>query len=633
MRTRHLGCIAALAAFSMSTAVAMANCQLQQLGTLPVDMQGPRPLIWTKINGAKARFILDSGAYYSMLWRDAAAQYRLRVTSVPGQGLHIVRGAGGDAAVQVTTVKSFEILGGSAPNLQFLVIDQSFGSDSAGLLGQNVLRLSDVEYDLANGILRFFKPVGCEHQPLAYWAVSTPYSSVDLQAMDTMQSRLLASAMVNGHRITVLFDTGSPRSYLSLDAAARVGISPNSPGATFLGLTGGVGPGSDKVWSATVDAFELGGEKVQHARLLVAEIDPQHQAGEISDDSPDMLLGEDFFLSHRIYVAYSQRKLYFTYNGGPLFNLNLPQTASSAATSTTTPGAASQPGATTAGQLDSDAPTDADGFRRRGMAFASMREFDRALADLTRACDLAPRDAQNHYQRAVAYAEAGRFKPALQDLDTAITLQPDDIEAHMARAGLLQSHPDTDPTDAAPEAKSDLDAVSRLAAPDANLRLSAGQIYGRLGDYPQAVDQIDQWLSHHPPKSDQAAGLNALCWLRATVNRDLQEALDDCNRALDLKPQAAADTGTLIGRTIATDDPDVLDSRALVYLRLGRPEDAVHDYASALQINPMMPTSLYGRGLAELQLGEGPQGQADLAAAEKVDKDVAQRFAKMGLAP
>ena len=39
-----------------------------------------------------------------------------------------------------------------------------------------------------------------------------------------------------------------------------------------------------------------------------------------------------------------------------------------------------------------------------------------------------------------------------------------------------------------------------------------------------------------------------------------------------------------------------------------------------------MPTSLYGRGLAELQLGEKAQGQADLAAAEKLDSGVAKRF-------
>jgi hypothetical protein len=35
--------------------------------------------------------------------------------------------------------------------------------------------------------------------------------------------------------------------------------------------------------------------------------------------NPDMLIGADFFLSHRIYVARSQGKIYFTYKGGPIF--------------------------------------------------------------------------------------------------------------------------------------------------------------------------------------------------------------------------------------------------------------------------------------------------------------------------
>jgi len=34
-----------------------------------------------------------------------------------------------------------------------------------------------------------------------------------------------------------------------------------------------------------------------------------------------MLLGADFFQSHRIYVANSQRQMFFTYNGGPVFGL------------------------------------------------------------------------------------------------------------------------------------------------------------------------------------------------------------------------------------------------------------------------------------------------------------------------
>ena len=34
---------------------------------------------------------------------------------------------------------------------------------------------------------------------------------------------------------------------------------------------------------------------------------------------PTMLLGADFLRAHRVLVAHSQRKMYFTYEGGPVF--------------------------------------------------------------------------------------------------------------------------------------------------------------------------------------------------------------------------------------------------------------------------------------------------------------------------
>jgi tetratricopeptide (TPR) repeat protein len=231
------------------------------------------------------------------------------------------------------------------------------------------------------------------------------------------------------------------------------------------------------------------------------------------------------------------------------------------------------------------------------------------------------------------YAQDGQFKSALADFDASITLQPNDIDARMMRVNLLQSHPDADPTASTAEVKADLDAVNRLAPPAADVRRRLSALYAKLGDYAAAIQQIDQWLSQHPAKSEQATGLNSRCWLRATFNRELREALDDCNHALDLRPYAPEAIGSHISRPLASDAPDILDSRGLVYLRLGSPRDAVRDYDSALARDPKMPTSLYGRGLAELRLGENAQGQGDLAAAEKLDSGVAQRFAKMGLAP
>lgn len=610
MRIRHLGCVAALAAVSMSTAMAAGHCTLQTIATWPVDMQGLHPIVSAEINGVKARFLLDTGDFYNLMWRNAATRYQLPVTPVRGGPIYVENSAGTTWTAEVATIKAFEFVGLPPSKAEFLVVN-GLSDDPAGLIGENLLKISDVEYDLANGIARFFKPIDCNGQPLAYWAVSTPYTSVKLHNMDVTDNHLAATAMVNGIPMIVWLDTGATRSLLSLQAAERLGITPTSPGVTPLSSDGGNGG----IWIAPVETFELGGEKIEHAHLLIGRFAPQKPYGYVGfEEFPDMILGEDFFLSHRIYVAYSQKKIYFTYNGGPLFNLNLPQVLSGKekppatleANATTTAGA----------QIGSNIPADADGLRRQGLAFAATHQLERALVDLTRACQLAPTDATNHLDRGMIYLQDGQPKSALADFDAAIVLRPDDIDAHLARAQLLLSQPNVDPG-AVTDIKSDLDAVSRLAAPAAYVHLALSRMYGRLGYYSAAVSQIDEWLKNHPLEGDQSTGLNSRCYLRARTNRDLTEALDDCNHALDLERNNAG----------------FLDSRGLLYLRLGRPKDAVSDYDRALRINPSLADSLYGCGLAELRLGRTARGQNDLAAAEKLDNGVVKRFAAMGLTP
>ena len=43
------------------------------------------------------------------------------------------------------------------------------------------------------------------------------------------------------------------------------------------------------------------------------------------DGLPEMLIGADFVRSHRIYVALGQRKVYFSYLGGPVFHQGTPE--------------------------------------------------------------------------------------------------------------------------------------------------------------------------------------------------------------------------------------------------------------------------------------------------------------------
>src|SRR5258707_7596208 len=139
-----------------------------------------------------------------------------------------------------------------------------------------------------------------------------------------LQARLhtIGEGYVNGQKIRVMFDTGAYTSVLSLRAAARAGIKTDSPGVVEAGYSGGIGRSRVKNYLATASSFKIGdNEEIKNARLRIQDLD-------LVDT--DMLLGSDFFVSHHIFVANSQRKLYLTYNGGPGFNLTRTPSATAA---------------------------------------------------------------------------------------------------------------------------------------------------------------------------------------------------------------------------------------------------------------------------------------------------------------
>lgn len=51
----------------LSQGVAAARCKVGLIAELPVTLNGMRPMITAKINGQDARFIVDSGAFFSLI--------------------------------------------------------------------------------------------------------------------------------------------------------------------------------------------------------------------------------------------------------------------------------------------------------------------------------------------------------------------------------------------------------------------------------------------------------------------------------------------------------------------------------------------------------------------------------------
>jgi tetratricopeptide (TPR) repeat protein/predicted aspartyl protease len=581
---------------------AAATCKLR-VAEMAVTMSELRPMVHAQINGTDTLFIADSGAFYSMLTRGTAAEFKLPLASLPFG--FMLRGVGGEAQGWLTHVSTFTLLDVPLHNTEFIVVGNELGAGAAGVLGQDVFRIfGDVEYDLANGLIRIVKTKDCRDSPLAYWAKAQPYSAIEIDHATPASPHTTSVAFLNGTKIRVMFDTGAATSVLTLEAAKRAGITPNSEGVVPAGESYGIGRRVVKTWIAPFPSFRIGDEEVRNTHLRFG-------AGTMLN--VDMLIGADFFLSHRVYVANSQHKLYFTYNGGPVFNLTArPAVANNslAPAGTATTDATAQTRAPAAASADQ--PADASGFARRGAAFAARRDFERAIADLTRACELAPAEANYFYQRGLAHWGNRQPDLAMADLNQALKLKPDNLAARVARADLHVTRQEI------PAAVADLDAAERAAPKEADVRIRMADLYLLAGEFASAALQVTLWIDAHGWDNVQMPRARFLrCRARALSGEELDKALNDCDAAVKLKPNTAA----------------FLESRALVQLRRGEYDKAMADYDRALSLGSKDPWTYYGRGLARLRKGMTAQGQADLTAAGALRPKIAEEAARRGISP
>ena len=372
--------------------------------------------------------------------------------------------------------ETFTFAGVGFKNTEFILLGRIGGPGVVGNIGENLMGPFDVEYDLANGVIRYFNAKGCGYEAnLAYWSQGMALSRLSIIEPTSILLSVVTNAKVDGHTIRVTFDSGSSLSVLSRPAAARAGIQVNSDGVVNGGVSYGIyGKGLD-AFLAPFASFQIGDEEIKNTQLRVADI-------ELPDS--DMLLGADFFLSHRILISNSQKRVYFTYNGGPVFRLERPQQQAQAAPAS--PGAA-------APASSGEDPKTAGEFARRASASAARREFQLAIADYTRAIELEPDNGAHYRARAMVRLTARQPVLAMADLDESLKRRPDDPEALMRRGELYLAS--NDPT----RAQADFDAAMKLSPGDYRPG-GAGRPGLRAGGPVRAGDQAARYLDRQPPE-------------------------------------------------------------------------------------------------------------------------------------
>ncbi len=322
MVVRTIACLTIWCLCVAPALCAPAACKVEQLVELPVTMVGTRPMVEGSLEGAPVKLLADSGAFFGIVSTATATQFKLKLSPAP-VGMRI-SGVGGSAYVSIAKVHEFGLAGLKLHNIPFLVGGSDTGDGAAGVLGQNILGIADIEYDLAGGAIRLMRPHDCNDVFMGYWAPVARVSVIELVRTDSEELHTLGTAYLNGNKIQVLFDTGATSSVLSLRAAALAGVKPTDAGVVSGGEESGIGRNLVNSWIAPFASFKIGNEEIRHTHLRI---------GDFEQDDADMIIGADFFLSHRIYVASSQKKIYFSYNGGAVFNLTTGHAAATAGSS------------------------------------------------------------------------------------------------------------------------------------------------------------------------------------------------------------------------------------------------------------------------------------------------------------
>jgi tetratricopeptide (TPR) repeat protein len=210
-------------------------------------------------------------------------------------------------------------------------------------------------------------------------------------------------------------------------------------------------------------------------------------------------------------------------------------------------------------------------FNNRGNAYHAKGDNDHAIAEYNQALQLDPSYAIAYNSRGNAYHDKGDNDLAIADYNRALQLDPNLTAAYNGRANA----------------------------------------YAAKGNYAFALADYTTVIKIEP----SADSFNGRCWVRALLGQDLQGALADCNEALRRR----------------ANDPNVLNSRGLVELKLGQYDQAIADYGAAIAQNPSDAASLYGRGIAKLRRGDRAGARADFAAAKKIKLDIAAIYAGFGI--
>ena len=289
---RAIHCLIPLFLMALDSSAAFADaCRIEKQATLPITFNRFVPTVPVTINGRTINMGIDTGSEKTFVTPQTAMQLGLPRDTAPST---MAIGAGSETLVHKVILDDLEFAGSSYREKSVSVISmQSKGSEApvAGLIGADILSNYDIDFDVPGHTLTLYKVSGCSK-------ISPPWHGafVEVPVSLTSTRRFVMPIVINQHKITAIFDTGSNGMRLTRKAALQTGLTEAMLAADPQHDGYGIG---DHVYQISTHRFEsvvIARETFHNPRIDVADI-TIHDA--------DMLVGENYMHARRFWLSYA----------------------------------------------------------------------------------------------------------------------------------------------------------------------------------------------------------------------------------------------------------------------------------------------------------------------------------------
>ncbi len=236
-------------------------------------------------------------------------------------------------------------------------------------------------------------------------------------------------------------------------------------------------------------------------------------------------------------------------------------------------------------------------------------DYDKAIADYTKAIQLEPENGANFNNRGLAYHSKGDFALAVTDFTQAIRLVPNNAIIYTNRG-----HAHLKKGDIA-SASADFTKALLIDVKYSRAYSGLGQAYAKKKDYPSAVKQYTKAIALKP---DNRWDFNA----RGDAyfnNKQYPHAIQDYNKALAFPDPLTPADGALL-----------YTNRGYGYLRSGDWQKAIKDFSEAIRIDKSYPDGHAGRAEAHNGAGNYEEAVKDFENAIELQGDNGWHYYGLG---